>query len=173
MPVYSIRKLSDVEKDERAKFYASKFMSGRSIQPFILHKEDKSTLINLPLNTTMEIFNNSDTFTIRKKLNPFEHIIKKKLDLKQMSEMVLDVMKKLELDKYKLSIEHAEFESLAQIKASGITIQEKRLPVILCRIEGVFRRYIAEIPVFGGPSISIKIGDGIVESIKIDWEINR
>lgn len=170
MPVYSIRKLSDTETEERAKYYASQFMGGKSIQSFRSHREDGSTLVSLPWNTTMEIFHNSDSIIIEKKMNPFEHTIKKKLDLKNLTEIAVNVMKKLELDKYKLSIEHAELEKLWEIKASGITIEEKKLPVILCRIVGAFRRYINEIPVYGGASIYIKIAeDDLVESIGIEW----
>jgi hypothetical protein len=175
LPVYSIRKLSDPETEERARYYASQFMGGKSIQSFRSHKEDGSTLVSLPWNTTMEIFHNSDTVIIEKKMNPFEHTIKKNLELESLTEIAIKVMKKLELDKYKLSIEHAELEKLWEIKASGITIEEKKLPVILCRIVGAFRRYINGIPVYGGASIYIKIAeDELIESIGVEWrQINE
>lgn len=175
MPVYSIRELSDTEKEERAKYYASKFMGGKSIQSFSSHRDDDSTLVSLPWNTTMEIFHNSDTVIIEKKLNPFEYTIKKNLELENLIEIAVNVMKKLELDKYRLAFEHAELEKLWEIKASGITIENKKLPVILCRIVGAFRRYINEIPVYGGASIYIKIAeDDLVESIGIEWrQINE
>ena len=58
---------------------------------------------------------------------------------------------------------------ISEIKASGITKEEVRLPTVLCRVEGVFRRHINKIPVFGGPSIFVKIGEDVIESLKIAW----
>ena len=82
MSVYSIRKLTDSETEEREKYHASKFFNRNSIQPFIFHKEDYLTSVKLPRDTTMEIYHKSDTFTIEQKINSFEHFFRKKLELK-------------------------------------------------------------------------------------------
>jgi hypothetical protein len=177
MPVYSIRKLTGAEIEERARYYASQFMGrefSESFRPYS-HREDDSTLVNLPRNTKMRIYLNSNTVTIEQKISPLEHIFRKNPDEKQLSEMALNIMKKLELDKYRLPIEQIGFETLWQIKKSGITREEKELPIILCRIVGAFRRHINKIPVYGGASIFVKIAaEGLVESVGIDWrEINE
>lgn len=117
----------------------------------------------------MEIYHKSDTFTIEQKINSFEHFFRKKLELRESTEIVSKWMKQLGLDKYKLPIEHIELEMISEIKASGITKEEVRLPTVLCRVEGVFRRHINKIPVFGGPSIFVKIGEDVIESLKIAW----
>lgn len=170
MFVYPIKELSNSEKDERAKYYASQFMGGKSIQPFRSHREDHSILISLPSGVTMQIFDNSFVVSIEREMKSFENTIKKNSDLDELIAIFVNTMKKLQFDKYKLPIEHAELERLWEFKKTGITKEGKTLPVILCRIAGGFRRYINDIPVYGDASIYIKIADqNIAESINIEW----
>jgi hypothetical protein len=175
LPVYSITKLSDTEVEKRAKYYASRFMGGESYlfsRSFQAYEDSK--LMNLPWDTKMRIYHKSNTVIINRKLNPFEYLFKQKFDKKQLSEMVINAMEKLQLDKWKLSFEQTQFEDLLLFKAGGIR-EEKTAPEILCRIVGTFRRHINKIPVYGGPSIFAKIaGDGLLQSVGVDWrEINE
>ncbi|MGI0031458.1 MAG: hypothetical protein ACRD80_07725 [Nitrososphaeraceae archaeon] len=169
--------MTDTEIEERARYYASQFMGQELSESFraYSHKEDDLTLVNLPKNTKMRIYRNSNTVTIEQKISPQEYTFRKNLDERQLAEMALNTMKKLELHKYRLPIEQIGFETLWQIKKGGVTREKKELPIILCRIVGAFRRHINKIPVCGGASIFIKIAtEGLVESVGIDWrEINQ
>lgn len=172
MPVYPIRKLSHAEIEENAKFYALQFFMGKeSLASFkSIQKRDDSTLINLPWDTKIRFYHNSNAIIIRRQMNPLENLIKGKFDINQQAEIAIDIMKKLKLDKWKLDFEQIEIESLIQIEASGINLQEKRAPITLCRFIGTFRRYINKIPVYGRASIYVKVAGGnIIESIGIDW----
>ena len=176
MPVYSIKKLSYAEMIQYSKYYASRFMGKDSDAPFRCpHREDDLTLIKLSLDTKMRIYHNSNTIIIRRRMGPLENLFGEKSDIKQLSEIAIDEMNKLELDKKKLPIEHIEFERLWQIKASSITIEKMSEPVLLCRIIGAFRRHINKIPVYGAASIFLKMAGGRqIESIGIDWrQINE
>jgi hypothetical protein len=171
MPVYSIKKLSYEEMIDNSKYYALRFTGSNSDKPFrIPQKKDDLTLINLSMDTKMRIYHHSNTVTIHRKMNLFQNEIGKELDKKQLSQIAINEMNRLELDKLKLSFEHVEFERLWQIKSTSMTIEKTREPVILLRIVGAFRRYINKIPVFGGASIFIKIAGGPqVQSIGIHW----
>jgi hypothetical protein len=127
MPVYSIKKLSYAEMIKYSKYYASRFMGRDSDAPFRCPlREDDLTLIKLSLDTKMRIYHNSNTVIIRRRMDPLENLIGEKSDIKQLSEIAIDEMNKLELDKKKLPFEHLEFERLWQIKASSITIEKTR-----------------------------------------------
>jgi hypothetical protein len=169
--VYSVRKMSYDDIIKNAKYYASRFMERDSDEPFRSPKrENDSTLINLSSDVRMRIYHNSNAVVIKRKMNPLEHLIKEKLDIKQQSEIAINIIKKLELDKAKLPFEQLEFESLWQVNASGITIEKSVAPVTLCRIVGAFRRHINKIPVYGRASIFVKIaGEGLIESVGVDW----
>ena len=172
IPVYSIRNLSYKEMEKNAKYYADQFIEEDSHEYFksSIQQDEASTIINLPNDTKMRIFYNSNTMIIKRKLKPFDHLIEDAFDKKQLTEVAINTMKRLDLDKNRLSFEQVEFERLWQIKASGITIEKKIAPVILCRIVGAFRRYINQIPVYGKASIFVKIsGNNLIESVGIDW----
>lgn len=173
VPVYSIKKLSNNEIIDNAKYYASRFMGGNSPATFkSIEKHDDLMLINLPWDTKMWVYNNSNAITITRRMKPLEHLINENIDVSRLGLIAIEKMKKLKMDKWKLSFEELKFESLGQIKAFGINVQETRSPSILCRIIGVFRRYINEIPVYGRASISLKIAGGdILESIGVDWRL--
>ena len=176
MPVYSIKKLSYTEMIHYSRYYASRFMGRDSDAPFRCpHREDDLTLIKLSLDTKMRIYHNSNTVIIRRRMDPLENLIGEKSDIKQLSEIAIDEINKLELEKKKLPFEHVEFERLWQIKASSMTIEKTKEPILLCRIIGAFRRHINKIPVYGAASIFIKIAGGRqIESIGIDWrQINE
>jgi hypothetical protein len=82
-------------------------------------------------------------------------------------------MKKLELDKWCSDLEQIEFERLWKIKASAITIADKvKVPEVLCRVIGAFRRQINKIPVYGRASVFVKLaGNNTVQSAGIDWRL--
>src|SRR5918993_575836 len=121
LPVYSIKKLSYVEMIDNSKYYASQFTGSDSDKSFRCpQRKDDLTLINLSLDTKMRIYHNSNTIIIERKMKPFENVfengIEKEFDKKQLSEITINEMNRLELDKLKLSFEHVEFERLWQIK---------------------------------------------------------
>ncbi len=172
MPVYPIRKLSYEELINNAMDFAYKFMGSDTSESFasLNQRKDSSILVGLPEDTKMRIFPNSNTMIIKRKMRPLEYLIKGNLDKKQLTDITINVMKKLELDKWKLSFEQVEFERLWQIKAGGITMEKYVVPEVLCRIIGAFRRYINKIPVYGRASIFLKIArESLVESVGIDW----
>lgn len=171
IPVYPIKKLSNNEIIDTAKYYASRFMGGNTSVTFrSTEKQNQMTQINLPWDVKMWIYDNSYATTIIRKIKPLEHLINENIDVDKLGLLAAEKMKKLKMDKWKLSFENLQFESLGQIKAMGINEEEKRSPSILCRIIGVFRRYINEIPVYGRASISLKLAGGdILESVGIDW----
>ena len=177
MPVYSIKKLSYDEMLEQGKYCASRFMKRDTTGLFrVSQRDDDSTLIHLSLDINMRIYHNSNTVTISRKMGPLEHLIKEKFDKKKLSEIAINEMKKLELEKKsRLSFEQLKFEMLWQIKCTGVTVEEERTPVFLCRIVGAFRRYINEVPVYGRASSFIRLaGDNMIESVGIDWrQINE
>lgn len=171
MPVYSIKRMSHPEMIEYSKYYALRFMGKGSLAPFkSLQRQDDLTIIKLSLDTKMRIYHNSNAIIIRRKMYPMTDLIKEKLETKQLSEIVINEMKKLELDKGKQTFEHVEFERLWQIKACSVSIEKTKEPEVLCRIVGAFRRYINKIPVYGAASIFIKMAGGRkIESIGINW----
>jgi hypothetical protein len=177
MPVYSIKKLSYNEMLELGKYYSSRFMRRDTAGLFrVSQRDDDSTLIHLSLDINMRIYHNSNTVTISRKMGPLEHLIKERFDKKKLSEIAINEMKKLELEKIsRLSFEQLKFEILWQIKCGGVTIEEERTPVFLCRIVGAFRRYINEVPVYGRASSFIRLaGENMIESVGIDWrQINE
>jgi hypothetical protein len=171
IPVYTIRKLSVAEIEENAKYYASKFMgSSLPISFSSKQREEDSTLINLPWNTQMRIYYDSNSITIKRKLNLMENLIKEEYKVKQQIEIVTSLSEKLRLDKFRLHFEEVKLENVSQIKASGTNIEGKNLPIVICRIIAIFRRFINTIPVYGVPSIFLRIAaDNLVDSIGIDW----
>jgi hypothetical protein len=171
IPVYLTRKLSSTEMEQNAKYYASRFIGRDSQKSFAsAHRENGSTLIKLPWDTKMRIYHDSDAISIRRKMNLLENLINEEFDVKRQSEIANHVMKKLELDKFRLPFEQVELEGLGQIKASGVNIEGKKAPVVVCRIVATFRRYINNIPVYGTPSIVVRIaGDDLIESVGINW----
>src|SRR5689334_23353825 len=103
IPVYTIRKLSVAEIEENAKYYASKFMgSSLPISFSSKQREEDSTLINLPWNTQMRIYYDSNSITIKRKLNLMENLIKEEYKVKQQIEIVTSLSEKLRLDKFRL-----------------------------------------------------------------------
>lgn len=171
MSVYSIRKMSYADIIENAKYYASQFM-GRDVSASIRYAqtEDDSILVNLSTDVRMRIFHNSNAVIIKRKMRPLEHLIKEKLEIKQLYAIAINAMKKLDLDKFRMPSEQIEFESLWQVKTDSINIEKIREPAELCRIIGTFRRHINKIPVYGRASIFIKIaGEDLIESVGIDW----
>lgn len=171
MPIYSVRKLSSNEMIENAKFYATRFMGKDSSQSFrSIQRETNSTLIKLPWETKLRIYHHSNAIVIRRKINPMQNLIREKIDEGRQVELAVHIMKKLELDKFRLAFEQVKLEDIWHIKASGINFQEERAPTVLCRIVATFRRFINEIPVFGSSCIFLKIaGDNLIEAVGIDW----
>lgn len=172
MPVYSIKKVSYNEMLELGKYCASRFMRRDSAESFrIRQRNDDSTLIHLSLDINMRIYHNSNTITINRRMGPLEHLIKERFDKKKLSEIAINEMNKLELEKKsKLPFEQLKFEVLWQIKCGGVSIEEERTPVFLCRIVGAFRRYINEVPVYGRASSFIRLaGESLIESVGLDW----
>jgi hypothetical protein len=171
VPVYPIRDLSSDEINEKATYCASQFMGRGSLATFrSTEKNDDMTLVNLPWNTRMWIYRNSNAIIIERRLNPFQNLFELGSDINKLGRIAIDIMKRLKLDKWKYPFEQLEFESLGQVKVTGINIEGEKSQILSTRIIGNFRRYINEVPVYGRASVSIRIaGRYTVESIRIDW----
>jgi hypothetical protein len=101
IPVYSIKKLSYNEMLELGKY----FMRRDTAELFrVNQRDDDSTLIHLSLDINMRIYHNSNTVTISRKMGPLEHLIKERFDQKKLSDIAINEMKKLELEKKKQTL---------------------------------------------------------------------
>lgn len=133
-------------------------------------KAKNTTTIDLPQNTKIRIYNNSNAMIIKKIMDPFDNIFTDKVDLEQVKQRIIEVMKKLELDKWGSDLEQVEGERLWKIKASATIAEKVKVPEVLCRVVGAFRRYINKVPVYGRASVFIKVaGNNVVQSAGIDW----
>jgi hypothetical protein len=110
---------------------------------------------------------------IKRIMGPLDNIFSGPINLDELKKRTIEVMKKLELDKWCSDLEQVKFEHLWKIKASAITIAEKvKVPEVLCRVIGAFRRHINNIPVYGRASIFVKLaGNNMVHSAGIDWRL--
>lgn len=171
--MYKIIDPSPVFQIEKAKLLASRFLDDFCADSTVIleRKVKNTTTIDLPQNTKIRIYNNSNAMIIKKIMDPFDNIFTDKVDLEQVKQRIIEVMKKLELDKWGSDLEQVEGERLWKIKASATTIAEKvKVPEVLCRVVGAFRRYINKVPVYGRASVFIKVaGNNVVQSAGIDW----
>lgn len=171
MYVYQIRTILSSEIEDYARYCASQFM-GRATFNFLtpFRRENDSKVIDLPWETKMRIYDNSNAIVIKRKMNPLDNLIIGDLNLKQQSEIVTNLINDLDLDRYRLQFEKLKLQFISNIKAGGINVEGERAPEVLCRIVGEFKRYINSVPVFGTIPFLIKIAaNRLLESITIHW----
>jgi hypothetical protein len=177
LPVYKIKNLSRNSQVEKASQLASKFVSGYCYSDFpdtvVYDKSENTTTVDLPERTKIRIYNNSNAMIIRKITGPLDNIFPREIDMGQLKERTIGVMKRFEFDNWCSEIEQLEFEHLWKIKASAITLREKiKIPQVLCSVVGAFRRYINRMPVYGRASVFVKLAaNDVVQSAGIDWRI--
>jgi hypothetical protein len=175
LPVYKLVDPSPTFQIDKANLLASRFLEDFCAESTVLlaKRSNDTTEVNLPENTKIRIYNNSNAMVIKKIMAPLDNIFSGKIDFEQLKERTIEIMKKLELGKWCSDLEQIEFERLWKIKASAITIADKvKVPEVLCRVIGAFRRQINKIPVYGRASVFVKLaGNNTVQSAGIDWRL--
>lgn len=173
LPVYKLVDPSPTFQIDKANLVASGFLEDFCADSTVIlaRRTKNATIIDLPQNTKIRIYSNSNAMVIKRIMRPLNNIFSEKIDMEQLKNRTIEIMKKLQLDKWCSDIEQIEFEHLWKLKASAMTIVEKKkLPEVLCRVIGAFRRHINKIPVYGRASVFVKLaGNDIVQSAGIDW----
>jgi hypothetical protein len=176
VPVYRIRHLTSIEQEDSAKHLASKFMkfdSSELLAPRLcVRRGINTTVFDLPVGVKMRIYNNSGAMVIKRNMRPLEHIFGERADLERLKHYTIEEIKRLDLERWRSDFEDVQFERLWKIKAGAITLDNRRVPEVLCRVVGAFRRFISKIPVYGRASIFVKLATNrIIEAAGIDWRL--
>jgi hypothetical protein len=104
--------------------------------------------------------------------SPFERLISqnaRQVDQDALIKQAHEVVRRLELDRSRVN-EELRFERLWRLKASGMTKEGKRGPIVLSRVVAAYRRYLAGLPVWGRASVFTKLAtEGQVDSFGLDW----
>jgi hypothetical protein len=172
-PVFRIKERSVDEIESEASDFAHRFASSfiSEVPQLDMIRQEDATIIRLPKGARLRAYHNSGAFIIKQRLGPLENLITDTINKEVLTERVVKAKGQIfDIEKFHGDDEKLEFERLWQIKATAVTRNGKKGDIVLCRVIGAFRRFIHDLPVWGGASAYVMLaGNNIIDSAGLDY----
>jgi hypothetical protein len=129
---------------------------------------DDITTVTLAQGARAVLYHASGAMQYVSALTPLQALFKRVEEKEVLIRQVADAGKKLNLTEWAGDQGRIAFERLFQMKAQGADKGGKTSDVVLSRIVGAYRHYIAGIPVLGAASVALRLaGNGAVDALSV------
>jgi hypothetical protein len=129
---------------------------------------DDQTSITLAQGARAVLYHASGAMQYVSALTPLQSLFKRVDGKEVLIRQVNEAAKKLNITEWAGDQGSIAFERLFQMKAQGADKAGKTSDVVLSRIVGAYRHYVAGIPVLGAASVALRLaGNGAVDSLSV------
>lgn len=131
-------------------------------------EQHDSTLVHLPQGGNAVLYHPSGAMQLTTGLAPMENLFSKLESKAQLTKLVEQSARTLNIKQWVSESEELRFERLWQIKAAAGNPEGKVVAPVLCRAIGAYRHYVNGLPVLGAASVAIKVAaEGELDSLSI------
>lgn len=131
-------------------------------------EQQESTLIRLPQGAKAVLYHPSGAMQLTTGMAPMGQLFGKLESKAQLTKLVEQSARKLNIQQWVGENEELKFERLWQIKAAAGDREGKTVAPVLCRAVGAYRHYVNGLPVLGAASVAVKVAaEGQLDSLSI------